>query len=64
MTNLQTDAKLLRALEWAANVGSSADELREQRVSFIVGAMKASSTVTRAQIQEALAKHEGATSTK
>jgi hypothetical protein len=37
----------------------TADELRKQRVSFILGTLKDDSAVTRAQINSVLAEQEG-----
>jgi len=59
MTNLRTDDALLRKLEAAASKTLSADELRKQRISFIMGTLKDNSTVTRAKITEVLAVQEG-----
>ena len=59
MPNLQTDAALLQELEAAAAKSLNADELRSQRISFIMGTLKDSSTVTRAKVTEVLAEQEG-----
>lgn len=59
MTNLQTDATLLRRLAEAATQILSAEEINQQRISFIMGSLKDNSTVTRAKISEVLAAHEG-----
>ena len=59
MTRLHTAASLLRALKDASSRPLSADELRKQRVSFIMGSLKDSSTVTRARVREILAEQEG-----
>lgn len=58
MTKLKTDAALLRALEDSANKATP-DELRKQRVSFIMGMLGKTSHITRARVQEVLAKQEG-----
>lgn len=58
MTSLHTDSALLKALEAAAKIKISADELRKQRVSFIMGALGDDSSVTRAKVTEILAAHE------
>ena len=57
---LHTEAGLLRALEEAKGHHMSADELQEQRVSFIYGAMSSESCVTREQIRDVLEKKAGA----
>ncbi len=59
MTNLKTDKSLLRTLKQASKHPLSPKEVREQRVSFIMGAVKADSGVTRARIKEVLAAQEG-----
>lgn len=59
MTDLKTDGALLRALEEAARRRPTADELDEQRVSFIMGSLGESSTVSRERVTEILAAHEG-----
>lgn len=59
VTNLKTDPSLLRALEESARQKPTAHELQHQRISFIMGAMKDNSSVTREQIRKILAEHEG-----
>ena len=59
MTDLKTSETLLEALRKSASNEMSADELNEQRVSFIMGSMRSNSPITRAQVQELLAQHEG-----
>ena len=58
MTNLRTESALLEALSDAAKTQVSVDELRKQRVSFIMGALGDDSSVTRARVTEILAAHE------
>ncbi|MBY5349569.1 hypothetical protein GUK30_14095 [Rhizobium leguminosarum] len=59
MTDLKTDAALLKNLRTAASRKLTAEELYKQRVSFIMGSLSDSSTVTRAQVTKALADIEG-----
>jgi hypothetical protein len=59
MPDLKTDESLLDALKRASTHSQTADEVERQRVSFIMGSLKTSSGVTRAQVQEILAQHEG-----
>lgn len=59
MTNLKTKESTLRALQKASSRQPSEDELRKQRVSFIMGTLKSASAVTRAKVEEVLAKQEG-----
>ena len=59
LNNLKTKPSLLDALRAAAQEKIPADELRKQRVSFIMGSLNDASMVTRAKITEVLAKQEG-----
>jgi|SRR5579864_22101 len=59
MTELKTSESLLATLQKASKRVLTAEELKKQRVSFIMGSLKESSTVTRARIQEVLARQEG-----
>jgi hypothetical protein len=61
MTKIETDKALLDALRAASGHVPSADELRRQRVSFIMGMLKEDSTVTRARVVEILKQQEGET---
>ena len=62
MPEPKTDETLLRALHEAAQRKLSPEELREQRVSFIMGTVKSDSGVTRERIRHVLAEQEGAAS--
>lgn len=57
--DLKTDADLLRRLHDAVRHQMTRDELRAQKVSFILGAMPKDSTVTKGQVEEILNKSEG-----
>lgn len=57
MTHLKTSEPLLRALRLATRP-LSAEEKREQRVSFIMGSLNEESTITRAQVESMLEKQE------
>lgn len=59
MTNLTTDPKLIEALREAAQRGLTYEELRKQRVSFIMASVEDSSGVSREQVEEILDRHEG-----
>ncbi|MFO1185934.1 MAG: hypothetical protein U1E56_14290 [Bauldia sp.] len=59
MTDLKTKESLLTALRAAAERPPTGDELRKQRVSFILGSLKESSGVTRAKVEEVIAAQEG-----
>ena len=57
--DLKTDADLIKALRDAARHQPTAEEVRAQRVSFIFSSIKESSGVTKARIEDVLAKQEG-----
>lgn len=59
MTDLKTNEVLLRNLRTAASRELTAEDLYKQRVSFIMGSLSDSSSVTRAQVTKALADIEG-----
>jgi hypothetical protein len=59
MTDLKTNPSLLNALERAAATKPSADQLRKQRISFIIGSLKDTSDVTRDKVRKILAEQEG-----
>lgn len=56
---IQTRKELLDALQRATSRTMSPSELHAQRVSFIMGSIKDPNTVTRAQVEDVLAKQEG-----
>lgn len=58
MTELRTSEALLATLAEASRRGVTAEELRQQRISFIVGSLKGTSTITRLRVQEVLAQQE------
>ncbi|MGA2493734.1 MAG: hypothetical protein ABSF67_12375 [Roseiarcus sp.] len=59
MTKLKTDPGLLQKLMAAASHDLTTEQLRKQRVSFIMGSLKRESPITRDKIQKVLAAHEG-----
>ena len=59
MTNLRTDEKLLHALRASSTREMTPEELHKQQVSFIMGSIDEKSGVTRAQVEQVLAKQEG-----
>jgi hypothetical protein len=59
MTNLKTKESTLQALERASRNPPTPEEMKKQRVSFIMGSLNKDSHVTRAKIQEILAEQEG-----
>ena len=57
---LRTNSTLLEALHRAATARKpTVDEVHKQRVSYIYGSIKESNGVTRARIEDVLAKQEG-----
>jgi hypothetical protein len=58
MTSLKTKESTLRALAQASRRELTAEELQEQRVSYIMGSLK-SRDVTREKVEQILAKQEG-----
>jgi hypothetical protein len=59
MTNLTTDPKLIEALRAASQRSLTYEELRKQRVSFIMASIDDSSGVTREKVEEILDRYEG-----
>ncbi len=59
MTNLKTREKLLNALKDASKREITPEQLHNQRISFIMGSLDEDSRVTRAQVQQVLARQEG-----
>ena len=57
--NLRTDPTLLDALKKAAAYKPSERELEQQRISFVMGTVKTSNSITRAEVRKILAQHEG-----
>jgi hypothetical protein len=59
VTELKTPQSLLDALRKAAEQSQSEDDVKQQRVSFIMGSLSESSDVTHARVREVLARQEG-----
>lgn len=59
MTDLKTDPSLVTALEKAARAPLSAEEIERQRISYVMGSLKADSEITRAKVEEILAQQKG-----
>ena len=59
MTELRTTATLLDALRRATRRALTEDELRKQRVSFIMGSINDSTSVARTRVEEILDVQEG-----
>ena len=58
-SQIKTNEKVVNALKAAAGRKMTAEELREQKASFIYGMLSADSGVTKAQIKEFVKEHEG-----
>jgi hypothetical protein len=56
--DLKTNASLLEALKRASAHGPSADEIEKQRLSFVMGSLKTSNQITRAEVQRILNQHD------
>lgn len=54
---LRASASVLDALNRSSS--PSPRELEQQRVSFVMGSLKSSNDITRAQVQQILAQHDG-----
>lgn len=59
MTEIKTAEGLLQSLKSAASRESSAAELNEQRISFIMGSINEHTGVTREKVKEILNAQEG-----
>ncbi len=56
---LKTNGALLEALKNAASKKTSAQDVLEQRVSFVYGSISSTSNVTREHVRQVIAKQEG-----
>jgi len=61
--DLKTDARLLEQLFEAAKRTMTSDEVRRQRVSFVYGNLPRDSTLTKHQVEVALGRIDGDTTT-
>lgn len=59
MGELRTDKRLLDKLSAAAQLKLSAQELRAQKISFIMGSLSNDSKITRDRVEEELDRLEG-----
>lgn len=60
---LKTDEKLLARLTESTKHPVTKEELHRQRVSYVYGNLPKDSTITRKQVEDALARIEGDTAT-
>jgi hypothetical protein len=59
VVEISTDENLLIALKKHAEHKPTHDEIREQKVSFIYGALKLDSNITKEQVKKVLVNQEG-----
>ncbi|GMP11666.1 hypothetical protein [Bradyrhizobium sp. TM239] len=59
MSELKTDPELLAALKRAVGLPQPPEEVEQQRLSFVMGSLKASNEITRAEVGEILAQQKG-----
>lgn len=59
MNDLKTKPELLAALQRALTQRLSPETLHAQRVSFVMGSLKAGSTITRERVEREMARQEG-----
>lgn len=59
MPELKTDPELLAALKRALSLPQSPEEVQQQRLSFIMGSLKTTNEITRAEVKQILAQQEG-----
>jgi hypothetical protein len=59
MTELKTKDSTLEALKQAAGRKLTREEIRKQRVSFIMGSLDAKSPITREKVERLLAEQQG-----
>ncbi|MFT3673563.1 hypothetical protein [Aestuariivirga sp.] len=59
MTNLKTNDQLLRKMRSAASKSLTAEELRQQKISFIMANFDEESSVTRDYVGAVLDKQDG-----
>lgn len=56
---LKTNAELLEALQKSLTRKPTAEEIREQRVSFVYGSLSSKSSVTRDRVRQLLVEQSG-----
>ena len=59
MTDLQSESSLTDALREAAGRKMTPEEIREQRVSFVMGTIHRDSDVTREDVRRIIEEREG-----
>ena len=59
MKSLKGDSTLIEALRRAAKRPMTEDEVRQQKISFILGSLSEDSTISRKRVEEELDKNSG-----
>ncbi len=59
MKPVYTSPELLERLRLAAQRPMTREEVREQKISWVLGNLPFDSTVTRKEVEAAIARHEG-----
>lgn len=59
VTSLTTDPELLEQLKRVAGQPMSETEIREQKISFIMGAVQNDGSITRERVEEVIRHKEG-----
>ena len=59
MTELKTDPAVLAALRRVTMRNPSAEQIEQQRLSFVMGVLPESNDMTREQVREVLDKQRG-----
>lgn len=59
MINVSSDPELLEALRRAAGRRLTADEIREQKISFVMSAISDGCAMTRAEVRQQINRQEG-----
>jgi hypothetical protein len=59
MADIRTDGRLLAKLKEAAGKPMTAEEIRNQRISYVMGTLDTESTLTRDEVERMLLQREG-----
>ncbi|MBC6442566.1 MAG: hypothetical protein GDA53_05460 [Rhodobacteraceae bacterium] len=59
LADYKTDPEILQALRAAAGTKMTREQVREQKISYVLGMLGAKSTATRADIAQLIDEHEG-----
>ena len=59
MTDLHTSKNLLDKLKRSASKPMTYEEIRKQKISYVMGSLKDGSSVTVSKVNEVLSRHDG-----